>query len=210
MRAAYLAQDRPDIAEAVKQLARVMSCPSSDDLVNLKRLARYLKGAPVTALEYSPQESGDLVVYTDSDWAGDPQTRRSTSGVLVMRGSHLLKHSSTVQQVIGLSSAESEYYALTKGACTGLGVQSHMQDWGSRLPLSLHTDYSSPRSFAMRRGVGKSTRHIETRLLWLQERVARKHLSVQKVHTDVNLADVLTKALPQTRLRTLCEAAGQR
>eukprot|EP00971_Amphidinium_carterae_P078664 1556332-Amphidinium_carterae.3 len=48
----------------------------------------------------------------------------------------------------------------------------------------------------MRRGVGKNARHIQTRLLWLQERVAAKHLHAKKVHTDANTADVLTKALP--------------
>ena len=85
-----------------------------------------------------------------------------------------------------------------------------MQDWGHHLSLSLHTDSSSARALAMRRGVSKCTRHIETRLLWLQERVSRKHLSVQKVHTDSNIADVLTKALPLARIRALCEAAGQR
>eukprot|EP00971_Amphidinium_carterae_P258720 5134902-Amphidinium_carterae.2 len=61
----------------------------------------------------------------------------------------------------------------------------------------------------MRRGVGKNARHIQTRLLWLQERVAAKHLQVKKVHTDVNPADVLTKVLPEARAKELCKAVGQ-
>ena len=105
-----------------------------------------------------------LEVHVDSD--GDTVTRRSTTGVIVRRGQHLLRYSSTVQNMIGLSSAESEYYALTKGGCSGLGLQS-----------SLHTDSSSAKAIASRRGTGKSTRHIQTRMLWLQERVAAKTLS---------------------------------
>ena len=60
-------------------------------------------------------------------------TRRSTSGVISRRGRHLLRHSSTVQNVIGLSSAESEFYALTKGGCSGLGLQSLFADWNLKL-----------------------------------------------------------------------------
>eukprot|EP00971_Amphidinium_carterae_P173463 3438450-Amphidinium_carterae.1 len=100
-----------------------MSAPRAGHLLQLKRLARYLKGAPRCVLEYrlqAPAES-HLRVYVDSDWAGDTVTRRSTTGMVLQRGSHMLRHSSTIQNVIGLSSAESEYYALTKGACAGLG-----------------------------------------------------------------------------------------
>ena len=68
--------------------------------------------------------------------AGDTVTRRSTTGVIVRRGQHLLRHSTTVQNVIGLSSAESEYYALTNGGCSGLGVQCLFADWNLKLQLS--------------------------------------------------------------------------
>ena len=131
MRAAYLGQDRVDIAETVKCLSRAMAHPREGHLAQLKRLARYLKGAPRCTLRYPAQspEEAVLAAHVDSDWAGDPVTRRSTTGVILRRGSHLLMHSSTVQAVIGLSSAESEYYALTKGACTALGLQSHLADW---------------------------------------------------------------------------------
>eukprot|EP00971_Amphidinium_carterae_P294210 5841684-Amphidinium_carterae.1 len=82
--------------------------------------------------------------------------------MLLLRGAHLLQHSSTVQEVLGLSSAESEYYALTRGACVALGLQSHVAVWQLPSEISLHTDSSSARAVAMRRGVGKNTRHIKT------------------------------------------------
>ena len=113
----------------------------------------------------------------DIDWAGDTATRRSTSGVIVRTGLHLLRRSSTVQNVLGLNSAESEYHALTKGWCSGLGLQSLFADWNLKLQLSLHTDSSSAKAVASRRGAGKSTSHIQTRMLWLQERVAAKTLA---------------------------------
>ena len=144
----------------------------------------------------------------DSDWDGDTVTRRSTSGVIARRGRHLLRHSSTVQNVKGLSSAESEYYALTKGGCSGLGLRSLFADW-NLLQLSLHTDSSSAEASALRRGSGKSTRHIQTRMLWLQERVAAKHLRVVEVATESNPADMLTKTLGRSKVEEFCAEIGQ-
>ena len=116
MRCAYLAQDRVDSSEAIKCLAQAMS-KLTGHMTQLQRVARYLKGVPRKALQQPSQEPirAHLEVHVDSDWAGDTASRRSRSGVIVRRGLHLLRHSSTVQSVIGLSIAESEYYALTKG-----------------------------------------------------------------------------------------------
>ena len=86
-----------------------------------------------------------------------------------MEGPTTATHSSTLQTSIGLSSAEAEYYAMTKGAAYGLGIQSLFRDWKIDLEIELFCDSSSARSFAKRRGLGKQ-RHR------LQERVALKHL----------------------------------
>ena len=109
----------------------------------LKRSAKEGTTVPCTR-----KSKAHLEVHVDSDWAGDTVTRRSTTGVIVRRGQHLLRHSSTVQSVIGLSSAESEYYALTKGGCSGLGLQSMFADWNLELQLSLYTDSSSAKAIA--------------------------------------------------------------
>ena len=108
MRCECLAQDRVDSSEAIKCLARALSKPKAGHMTQWKRVARYLKGVPREALQYHWQEPSraHLEVHVESDWAGDTATRRSRSGVIVWRGLHLLRHSSTVQSVIGLSGAE--------------------------------------------------------------------------------------------------------
>ena len=211
MRCAYLAQDRADISEAIKCLARGMSKPRTGHMTQLKRVARHFKGVPRKTQQYLAQEKSKahLEVHVDSDWAGDTVTRRSTTGAIVRHGQHLLRHSSTVQNVIGLSSAESEYYALTKGGCSGFGLQSLFADWNLELQLSLHTDSSSAKAIASRRVTGKSTRHMQTRMLWLQERVAAKHLRVVKVASESNPADMLTKALGRSKMEEFCAKIGQ-
>ena len=126
----------------------------------------------------------------------------------VRRGKHLLRHSSTLQSVISLSSAEAEYYAMTKGAAAALGIRSLLDDWNLKCMIELYSDSSSARAFAARRGIGKQ-RHIQTRFLWLQERVAAKHLRVCRVGTDSNPADVFTKQLDRTKLARFEYDLGQ-
>ena len=111
MRASYLSQDRADIAEAVKTLARRMQSPTEYDLTRLKRLGRYLKGRPRVQILFRPQQMfTKLRCYVDSDHAGCLITRRSTSGLILMAGRHCIKSSSTLQSTISLSSGESEFY----------------------------------------------------------------------------------------------------
>ena len=110
----------------------------------------------------------DLHTYTDSDWAGDKISRKSTSGGVAMLGNHCIKAWSTNQQVIALSSGEAEYYGLVKGASVALGIQSIMRDLGIKTTIQLLTDASAAKGIANRMGLGK-VRHIEVTQLWLQQ-----------------------------------------
>ena len=67
--------------------------------------------------EYRWQGQEDLTVYVDTDWAGCFKTRRSISGGAIMRGTHLLKHWSTTQQTVALSSGEAELKGIVNGGC---------------------------------------------------------------------------------------------
>ena len=143
MKLAYVAQDRVDIAEAVKCLTRHMKEPRSGHMQELKRLGRYLVKNRRCALTYARQTSeATLQVHVDSDWAGDLLGRKSTKGVIVRRGKHLLRHMSCLQALAALSS---------RGACTSLGTQSHCQDWMIDVPKQIYSDSSAARSVARRR-----------------------------------------------------------
>jgi hypothetical protein len=193
MRCSYVAQDRPDIGVACKDLARHMQLPNEADLVKLKRLGRYLKGRPRAAFRFKRQPlAKELLVTVDSDHAGCPVTRKSTTGMVIRLGDHVVKSGSSIQSTIALNSGESEYYALVKGAAYGLSVQALLNDWGIEVSLNIESDSSAARSFSSRRGLGKQ-RHVQTRFLWIQERVALKHFKVSVVKTKDNVADVLTK-----------------
>ncbi len=195
-RANFLASDRPDIAFAVKELCRGMSAPTARDPEALKRLARYLLGKPRVVFHYAWQRAPEsLDVYTDSDWAGCVKTRKSTTGGALLRGRHVLKTWSGTQATIALSSAEAELIAAGKGAAEGLAVRSLVRDFGRNCALRVHVDSSAAISICRRTGAGK-VRHLDTRLLWVQELVRDGTIEVIKVAGTVNPADLMTKHLP--------------
>jgi hypothetical protein len=81
----------------------------------MKRILRYLQGTPAYGLLLCRSSSSNLIVYTDADWAGCPDTRRSTSGYAVFLGDNLVSWSAKQQTVVSRSSAEAEYRAVANG-----------------------------------------------------------------------------------------------
>ena len=195
VRISYLGQDRADVQEAAKCLSCRMQSPTQADLVELKRVVRYLLKFPRAFFVFEEQElPKELNGWVDADFAGDLVSRRSTSGLVLLFGRHCLKTSSSVQESIGLSSGESEFYACVKGGAVLLGLRSLMLDWGvcPKLTSKIRTDSSAAKGFATRRGLGRQ-RHVSTPFLWLQDKVSKGDLKVVKVGTADQLADFLTK-----------------
>ena len=109
MRLGFLALDRPDIQFAAKEAARGMARPTVRHQRMLKRCARYLLQAKTLTWCFSRQRFPRcILVKSDTDWAGCPLTRRSTSGTSVHFGQHTWYCSSTTQVPVSLSSGEAE------------------------------------------------------------------------------------------------------
>lgn len=202
----YMATDQPDLQYACKEACREMSAPTDASWRKLKRIARYLVGRERVIWRY-PWKTGHgrWNVYVDSDWAGDVETRKSTSGGIIALGDHCVKTWSTTQSSPALSSCEAEYYALVDGASRALGVQAAAKELGigvEDLVLEAATDSSAAKSYASRRGAGR-IRHIEVKQLWLQQVVAEGKIRLVKVLGTQNPADVLTKYKSLGDYRTL-------
>ena len=139
-RANHLAADRPECQYAAKEICRWMASPTECSLAALKRLGRFLEEHRRVVYKYPWQSATHVDVYADTDWAGCPRTRRSTSGGCLVLGRHLVKSWSSTQDGIALSSGEAEYYGVTKGSGVGLGYQALLEDLGLKLPLRVWTD----------------------------------------------------------------------
>ena len=112
-------------------------------------------------------------MFTDSDWAGDRITRKSTTGGAMMIGSHSIKTWSKDQSVVALSSGEAELYAANSGAAQALGMKSFAADIGVKLEIDLLIDAKAAMGIINRQGLGK-VRHIEVQDLWIQGTVKNK------------------------------------
>ena len=121
-----------------------------------------------------------------------------------MIGSHLLKSWSSTQGVVSLSSGEAEFYGVTKAAGIGLGYQSLLEDLGVVAGIRVWTDSSATLGICGRQGLGK-LRHIDTRSLWLQQKLRAGALEIKKVRGEANPADLFTKHLQsEDRVVDLC------
>ena len=185
-----------------------MARPRRGDWRCLKRIGRYLIGAPRYVQTFWWQDPTDEVrVYTDSDWAGCPTTCRSTSGGVMMLGGHCIKTWSTTQATVALSSAEAELYALTKGASQALGLMSLLDDLGQAVKATLFTDASAAIGIVRRSGLGK-LRHLNVRYLWLQDQVRTGQVSLTKVKGTENPADLVTKNVTAQLVKKHLEELG--
>ena len=190
----YLAQDRPDLAVAANLLARSMSRPMKNDSIKVKRVLRYLQSHPSCKLMYAYQGPPQgLTILTDSDWAGDATTRRSTSGLMVIMGGHLIHFASRMQKTVALSSGEAELNALVLGLSEGLGISNVLKEWGSPSSIGCFCDSSAARGIASRVGVGR-IKHLEVRQLWIQEQIRRGRAYIEWLPRKSNSADALTHA----------------
>ena len=120
-RANFLSADRPDIIFAAKEICRFMAKPTNVAMAAIKRLGRYLREHPRLVFRFDRQEAEGIDVYSDTDWAGCPRTRKSTSGGCLMVGGHVLKTWSSTQVSLALSSGEAEYYGVVRASGLGLG-----------------------------------------------------------------------------------------
>ena len=190
----YLAADRPELQFAAKEVCRWMAHPTENALNSLKRLGRYVVGCRRLIYIYPWQDVSRVDIYSDTDWAGCPKTRKSTSGGCVVLGGHLIKSWSSTQASVSLSSGESEFYGVVKAGGVSLGYQALLRDLGLDLPVRVWTDSTATIGICGRQGLGK-LRHIDTQCFWIQQRVRDKSIELYKVKGEDNPADLFTKHL---------------
>ncbi|GKD81016.1 putative ribonuclease H-like domain-containing protein [Tanacetum coccineum] len=140
----YLTTSRPDIMFAVCACARFQVTPKTSHLLAVKRIFRYLKGKPTLGLWYSRDSPFELVAYTDSDYAGATQDRKSTTGGCQFLGNRLISWQCKKQTVVATSTTEAEYVAAA--SCYGqvLWIQNQLLDYGYNfMNTMIHIDNNS-------------------------------------------------------------------
>ena len=133
--------------------------------------------------------------------------RRRVGGFIF--GDHLLETYSSTQQIVALSTAECEYISITKGAAHALEVRNAMVENGMTFNVVCETYASAGRAMATRRGVGR-VRHLDARLLWLQQLCAEGVVEVGARPGEHNEADLGTKMVDLRRMTPLLKGTSLR
>ena len=200
-RANYLGLVRQDVQFPSRALCQRMSKPMKGDFEHVSRLGRYLRSHPRAIWSFPwGHDVSEVIVRTDSDWAGDKRDRASVSGVMLMIGSHLIKPCSKDQI---WSSGEAEL-------CTGRDCQKAWVSCRSRtigvcrwVCLWSWTQ-ARRRAFLERSGLGK-VRHVDVEALWAQSvlKSGRAKAKLRKIFALGNTAHLGTKPFPWQRIRGL-------
>ncbi|GJZ49481.1 putative ribonuclease H-like domain-containing protein, partial [Tanacetum coccineum] len=191
----YLTASRPDIMYAVCACSRFQVTPKTSHLHAVKRIFRYLKGKPKLGLWYPKVSSFDLEAYSDSDYAGANLDRKSTTGGCQFLGRRLISWQCKKQTIVATSTTEAEYVAAANCCGQVLWVQNQLLDYGFNfMNTKIYIDNESTICIVKNLVFHSKTKHIEIRHHFIRDAYEKKLIQVLKIHTDDNVADLLTKA----------------
>ena len=172
---------RPDIAVAVNSLSKYMSSPSKDHWVGVKRVLRYLKGALNFGLRFSFNgKNPEMFGFSDADWAGDVDTRRSTSGYIFQIGNSAVSWSSKMQATVAKSTTEAEYIALSQATQEAVWLRCLLFDLGysTDSPTSIYEDNQGAIELSKNQKFHNRTKNIDVALsLFLRENQFKRNIS---------------------------------
>ncbi|GKC69685.1 putative ribonuclease H-like domain-containing protein [Tanacetum coccineum] len=205
----YLTTSRPDIMFAVCACARFQVSPKTSHLLAVKRIFRYLKGKPSLGLWYPKDSPLELVAYTDSDYAGATQDRKSTTGGCQFLGSRLISWQCKKQTVVATSTTEAEYVAAANCCGQVLWIQNQLLDYGYNfMNTVIYIDNTSTICIIENPVQHSKTKHIEIRHHFIRDCNAKKLIQMAKIDTEHNVADLLTKGFDAGRFQYLVSSIG--
>ncbi|CAM8921688.1 unnamed protein product [Rhodiola kirilowii] len=206
----YLRMTRPDIAYPVSVVSQYMSSPTVDHWKAVEQILGYLKGSPGRGIVYGSHGHENIECFSDADWAGSKEDRRSTSGYGIMFGGNLISWQSKKQKVVSRSSAESEYRAMSTSTCEIVWIHQFLTEIGLKVsvPAKLWCDNQAALHISSNPVFHERTKHIEIDCHFVREKVQLGLITTGYMKTEDQLGDLFTKALNGTRIDYLCGKLG--
>ncbi|GJZ60134.1 hypothetical protein Tco_0615950 [Tanacetum coccineum] len=192
----YLTASRPDIMFSVCLCGRFQENPKTTHLEAVKHIFRYIRGTSHLGLWYPKGIGIETAVYADSDHAGDYVDCKSTSGVCTFMGCCLTSWFAKKQTTLAISTTGSEYVSAEKACQQALWMKQALIDYGIRLDdVPIMCDNKGAINLSKNPVQHSRTKHIEIRHHFLRDNVQKGNMSIEKVASEDNIADIFTKPL---------------
>ena len=187
---------RPDISFAVSEVAKFNENPGIEHWKAVKRIMRYLKGTINQELIYKRSDSIELTGFADADWAGDNETRKSTTGY-IFKINGIVTWKSVKQSCIALSTVEAEYVSLGECSKEALWLIKLLKQIGYEvnLPIIIYEDNQGAIKLAENPVFHKRTKHIDTRMHFIRKLIEDNIIKIKYCESKKMVADIFTKAL---------------
>ncbi|CAM8943639.1 unnamed protein product [Rhodiola kirilowii] len=205
----YLTANRPVICQSVGVCARYQADLKESHLLQVKRIIKYVSGTADYGLWYTRDTSGCIVGYSDADWAGNVEDRKSTSDGCFFVGNNLVSWFSKKQNRISLSSNGAEYMAAWSCCAQMLWMKQMLKETGlDQNTMTLYCDNMSSINISKDPVQHSRTKLIDIRHHFIRELVEDKIFSLFHMPIEKQLTDILTKPLDAERFETLRSALG--
>lgn len=188
---------RPDIAYAVNFVSRSVEEPTQERINDIKHILQYLKGNIDSGIKYI--KNGDvniLQAYCDADFAGDLETRRSTTGYIIFFSGGPISWSSRKQPIIAQSTTEAEYIAAAECCKELVYLKSLLEELlNKEIKIELNIDNQSAITLIKNGIVNKRSKYIDVKFRFIHDLVKNNIISLKYCPTTEQIADILTKPL---------------
>lgn len=199
---------RPDLCAATNYFSRFQCCYTHEHFVHAKRALRYIKGSIDLNMHYVRDEKAEILTgYADSDWAGDKNDSKSTSGYVFKVFGNTVSWASRKQNTVAQSSAEAEFAALAESMNEAEWIRELLIELGFTFdkPIIIHEDSQSCQKAAEAPREHKRMKHIAVKYDFVRDAIKKKLVQLSYIPTGEQTADIMTKGLARIqfmRLRT--------
>ncbi|GJX81856.1 hypothetical protein Tco_0331337 [Tanacetum coccineum] len=202
----YLTSSKPDIMFSVCACSRFQVQPKVSHLNAVKRIFRYLNGRPNLGLWYPKDSPFILEAFLDNDYASASLDKKSITRGCQFLGLRLISWQCKKQTVVANLTIEAEYIAASHCCGQVLWIQNQMLDYGYNfMQPKIHVDNESAIYVVKNLVYHSRTKHIEIRHHFIRDSYEKRLIEMVKIHTDNNVADLLTKAFDMSRFNFLVE-----